>query len=82
MYPKMTNSPKLSNPIVKPDTFEFNCHVDFDPARSDVGFDVVWFFGNKSDPNVPVTHLTGMQRDASLDQKYLDGHLGESVGTF
>lgn len=79
MFPKMTNSPQLSNPIVKPDTFEFKCHVDFDASRSDVGFDVMWYFDNKTDPAVPATHLTGLQRDAVLDQKYLDGHLGQSL---
>ncbi|XP_053404691.1 von Willebrand factor D and EGF domain-containing protein-like [Mercenaria mercenaria] len=79
MYPKMLNSPQLSNPIVKTNTFEFKCHVDFDASRSDVGFDVMWVFDNKTDTSIPATHLTGTQRDAFLDQKYLANHLGESL---
>ena len=79
MYPKMLNSPTLSNPIVKPDTFEFKCHVNFDPSRADVGFDVQWIFDNKTDTNIPTSHLSGTQRDATLDQKYLAGHMGETV---
>ncbi|XP_053404692.1 von Willebrand factor D and EGF domain-containing protein-like [Mercenaria mercenaria] len=79
MFPKMLNNPSLSYPIVKPDTFEFKCHVNFDASRSDVGFDVQWYFDNKTDASVPDTHLSGTQRDAVLDQKYLAGHLGESL---
>ena len=78
-YPKMTSSPALSTPIVKPTTFEFNCKVNFDPARTDVGFDVTWLFDGKPDPNVPKDHITGSARDSRIDQKYLVGHLGEAV---
>ena len=75
----MTQSPTLSNPIVKPSTFEFNCHVNYDPTNTNVGFDVQWLFDGKPDHNVPKIHITGAQRDAAIDQKYLVGHLGETV---
>jgi hypothetical protein len=75
----MLSNPTLSNPIVKPDTFEFKCHVNFDASRSDVGFDVEWIFDNKTVASIPKTHLTGTSRDAVLDQKYLAGHMGETV---
>lgn len=79
MFPKMLSNPTLSNPIVKPDTFEFKCHVNFDASRSDVGFDVEWIFDNKTVASIPKTHLTGTSRDAVLDQKYLAGHMGETL---
>ncbi|XP_053404804.1 uncharacterized protein LOC123555193 [Mercenaria mercenaria] len=79
MYPKMTQSPTLSNPIVKPDTFEFNCHINFDPSNSQVGFKVSWLFDNKTDPKVPVTEINGITRDVQLDQKYLHNNLGKTL---
>ena len=78
-YPKMTQSPTLSTPIVKPNTFEFNCHINFDPTRIDVGFDVTWLFDGHPDTNLAPSHITGPTRDVSLDQKYLMGHLGKEV---
>lgn len=75
----MTQSPTLSNPIVKPDTFEFNCHINYDPSATDVGFDVTWLFDGKPDQAVPKGHITGATRDSSIDQKLLVGHLGEEV---
>lgn len=75
----MTQNPTLSNPIVKPHTFEFNCHVNFDPSRTDVGFDVTWLFDGKPDPTLTTGHITGATRDLSIDQKFLVGHLGEAV---
>ena len=65
----------------KLDTFEFNCHVNFDPSRLDVGFDVTWLFDGKPDPNVPRGHVIGSDRNSDLDQKFLVGHLGETVCT-
>ncbi|XP_045199354.2 von Willebrand factor D and EGF domain-containing protein-like [Mercenaria mercenaria] len=79
MFPLMTKSPTLSNPIVKSDTFEFSCHINFDPSRSDVGFYVSWLFDNKTDPNVPDTKITGLDRNVLLDQKYLKYHLGKTL---
>ena len=75
----MTQSPTLSTPIVKPNTFEFNCHINFDPTRIDVGFDVTWLFDGHPDTNLAPSHITGPTRDVSLDQKYLMGHLGKEV---
>lgn len=81
-YPKMTQSPTLSNPIVKPNTFEFNCHINFDPTKTDVGFDVQWLFDGKPDNNIPKDHISGAARDSTIDQKFLVGHLGETVDIF
>ena len=75
----MTQSPSLSNPIVKSNTFEFNCHVNYDPTKKNVGFDVQWLFDGKPDPIVPKRHVTGAQRDVVIDQKFLVGHLGKTV---
>lgn len=79
MFPKMMNNPQLSDPIVKPDTFQFKCHVNFDPTRTDVGFDVEWLFDNKTDTHVARTHVTGSARDVVIDQSALAGHMGETV---
>ncbi|XP_053404327.1 uncharacterized protein LOC123554181 isoform X2 [Mercenaria mercenaria] len=72
----MLQNPHLSNPVVKADTFEFACDINFDPSRTDVGFDVKWLFDGKEFTKIPMTHLSGSQRHALLDQKYLAGHLG------
>ena len=79
MYPLMTQNPTLSLPIVKPFTFEFNCHVNFNSTRSDVGFDIEWLFDGIPDRNISTRHISGLQRDSSIDQKYLVGHLGQAV---
>ncbi|KAL4219743.1 hypothetical protein ACF0H5_020157 [Mactra antiquata] len=79
LYPLQLQSPHLSNPIVKTDTFEFHCDVNFNKSNTDIGFDVVWMFNNKTDTNVPGTTLTGSNRTAILDQKYLEHHMNEEV---
>lgn len=79
-YPKMLNSPHLSDPIVQPDTFKFDCDIHFDTARRDTGFEVKWLFDGKPDANVPNVKITdGTTRQASLDQMALKGHLGQEV---
>ena len=78
-YPKITQSPHLSTPIVEPTTFKFNCDVNFDKSRTDVGFQIEWLFNGKPDSKVPKTQLAGTSRQASMDQTYLEGHLGETV---
>ena len=78
-YPQLTKSPTLSDPIVKQHTFEFNCHIDYDPSKTDVGFPVSWLFDNKTDPIAPVTTINGTARDVTLDQKYLKFNLGKTV---
>ena len=81
MFPSMTQSPTLSTPIVTSSTFKFNCHINYDPSQSNVGFQVRWKFDNQTDPKVPVTTLHGTDRDAELDQKYLQNHLGKTVSS-
>lgn len=76
----MLQSPHLSNPIASPYTFKFDCDINFDPNRRDVGFEVRWLFNGKPDPNVPNTVITdGTTRTASLDQAGLKGHLNQEV---
>ena len=75
----MTQSPSLSYPVVKPNTFEFNCHVNFNTTRTDVGFDIEWLFDGVPDRNISRRRISGAQRDSSIDQKYLVGHLGQAV---
>ncbi|XP_052219253.1 von Willebrand factor D and EGF domain-containing protein-like [Dreissena polymorpha] len=87
-YPLMLNGPHLSDPILtyvnsstgKPTSFEFQCQINFDPARNDVGFDVKFLFDGKWDMKVPTRSISGaQQRTVSLDQKYLIGHMGQNV---
>ena len=84
----MLNGPHLSDPILtyvnsstgKPTSFEFQCQINFDPARTDVGFDVKFLFDGKWDMKVPTRSISGaQQRTVSLDQKYLIGHMGQNV---
>ncbi|WAR27902.1 VWDE-like protein [Mya arenaria] len=79
-FPQMLTSPHLSNPILTPGSFKFQCDINFDHARRDVGFDVQFLFDDKPDRNVPPVHITdGVTRHADLDQNLLKGHMGQNV---
>jgi hypothetical protein len=69
----------LSRPILKTNTFVFACNINFDPSKTDVGFDVFWHFDDIGDKAIPSITLTESQRHAELDQRYLQGHLGKTV---
>ncbi|WAR27900.1 VWDE-like protein [Mya arenaria] len=79
-FPQMLSSPHLSNPILTPGSFKFQCDINFDHARRDVGFDVQFLFDDKPDRNVPPVHITdGVTRHADLNQNLLKGHMGQNV---
>jgi hypothetical protein len=77
LYPNMVLNPTLSNPILKPDTFEFDCHINFNESRTDVGFYVEWVFDNTT--VVSTARVQGSTRDVTLNQTFMKGQLGKTV---
>ncbi|XP_069136361.1 von Willebrand factor D and EGF domain-containing protein-like [Argopecten irradians] len=66
-------------------TVKFPCHIPYPKREPDVAFEVTWT-ANGSDPilipgtqNPVVTVLTGDDRDALLDGKYMKGHMGTTL---
>ncbi|XP_033758203.1 von Willebrand factor D and EGF domain-containing protein-like [Pecten maximus] len=66
-------------------TVKFPCHIPYPKGQTGVAFEVTWT-ANGSDPitipgtNTPVvTVLTGDDRDALLDGRYMHGHMGTTL---
>jgi len=74
LYPKMTQFPQLLKPETVNTNVRFPCKVIYPTGDPTVAFNVMW----NVDGNTLFT-LTGDQRVAYLDSKYLMGHLGKNV---
>ena len=84
LYPKMTQFPQLRKPETVNTNVRFPCKVIYPTGDPTVAFNVMWNVdGNVLlDPATSkpvVSTLTGDQRVAYLDSKYLMGHLGKNV---
>lgn len=84
LYPKMTQFPQLLKPETVNTNVRFPCKVIYPTGDPTVAFNVMWNVDGNTllDPatSKPVANtLTGDQRVAYLDSKYLMGHLGKNV---
>ncbi|XP_060067972.1 von Willebrand factor D and EGF domain-containing protein-like [Ylistrum balloti] len=91
LYPKMTHSPVIGDPYVDSGgtkcytcgctgNVKFPCHIPYPKGVPNVAFEVTWTV-NGVPLTYPGTHhpvgqnLTGDERDATLEEIYMRGHL-------
>ncbi|XP_021376204.1 von Willebrand factor D and EGF domain-containing protein-like isoform X1 [Mizuhopecten yessoensis] len=91
LYPKMTHSPVIDQPYVDSNgikcfscdckgAVKFPCHIPYPKGVPNVAFEVTWTVDGvpirRPGTQVPVKQtLTGDDRDATLDEMYMQGHL-------
>ncbi|XP_035668225.1 von Willebrand factor D and EGF domain-containing protein-like [Branchiostoma floridae] len=74
--PTMTSAPILHPPVLNNSTMRvtFACEVQYDGEEELARFDVKFLFDDEESPEVPNVTLSGTQKTAELDAKYLGLH--------
>ncbi|KAK7484264.1 hypothetical protein BaRGS_00024513 [Batillaria attramentaria] len=76
-YPKLTQSPRLSQPEIVGKTFRFVCQFEYAHQHPQQAFEVAWTFEGVTKHTDQVADPS---RSASLDGTKLKGDLGKSLG--